>query len=155
MLLSEVGIIVLVAVLVWLLALSIWLYQTSAHYLRLVKGTGKVELKKAIEKLLEEQEKKEAHLKKIEELIADIEKKGETHFQKMGVVRFNPFSETGGDQSFALALLNRSDSGVVILSLHSREGTRIYVKPIKEGKSRYELSKEELKAIDEARKGNK
>lgn len=152
MLLSEFEVIVLVAVLVWLLALSIWLYRTSARYLRLVKGTGKVELKKAIEKLLDDQGKKEAHLKKIEELVADIEKKGETHFQKMGVVRFNPFSETGGDQSFALALLNGSNSGVVILSLHSREGTRIYTKTIKEGKSRYELSKEEIRAIDEARK---
>ena len=49
---------------------------------------------------------------------------------KVGVVRFNPFKDIGGDQSFALALLDGKNSGVVISSLHTREGTRIYSKPV-------------------------
>lgn len=141
------------AFVVWLIILSFWLYRTSAHYSRLVRTTGKLELKQALEKLLSEHEETELDLKKLESAIENLGKEGQVHFQRMGVVRFNPFSETGGDQSFALALLNKNDSGVVLLSLHSREGTRVYAKPIKNGKSRYELSREEMKAVEEARKG--
>jgi len=67
---------------------------------------------------------------------------------KVGIVRFNPFKDVGGDQSFALALLDGSDSGVVVSSLHSREGARIYVKPIvKSQGSGHELTTEEKDAI--------
>lgn len=140
------------ALVVWLIVLSFWVYKISAHYSKLVGTTGKPELKQALGKLLSEHEKTGSHLKELADAIEGLERKGHTHFQRMGVVRFNPFSETGGDQSFALALLDKNDSGVVLLSLHSREGTRVYAKPIKNGKSKYELSKEEVKAIEEARK---
>lgn len=141
------------ALVVWLAILSFWVYRISAHYSKLVRTTGKLELKQALEKLLSEKEKTESYLKKLENAVEELGREGHGHFQRMGVVRFNPFSETGGDQSFALALLDKNDSGVVLLSLHSREGTRVYAKPVKDGKSKYELSKEETKAIEEARKG--
>jgi hypothetical protein len=72
--------------------------------------------------------------------------------QKVGMVRFNPFREGGGDQSFSLALLDKNNSGVIVTSLYSREGNRIYGKPIKDGNSAYTLSEEENKAIEEAKK---
>jgi hypothetical protein len=70
---------------------------------------------------------------------------------KVGIVRFNPFKDIGGDQSFALALLDGKDSGIVISSLHTREGTRIYSKPVVKGISeKYTLTEEEKMAIKEA-----
>jgi hypothetical protein len=70
---------------------------------------------------------------------------------KVGIIRFNPFKDIGGDQSFALALLDGKDSGVVISSLHTREGTRIYSKPITKGASeKYTLTEEEKTAIKTA-----
>ena len=70
---------------------------------------------------------------------------------KVGIVRFNPFKDIGGDQSFALALLDGKDCGLVISSLHTREGTRIYSKPVTKGLSeKYTLTKEEEAAIKEA-----
>lgn len=72
--------------------------------------------------------------------------------QKISVVRFNPFGDTGGDQSFVLAVLDAHDSGYVLTSIHGREGTRVYVKPIDYGKSKYTLSKEEKQALDQAAK---
>lgn len=72
--------------------------------------------------------------------------------QKLGMVRFNPFSEVGGDQSFSIALLDGNDDGVVMTSLYTREGNRVYGKPIKNGKSQYTLSQEENKAIEIAKK---
>jgi hypothetical protein len=70
---------------------------------------------------------------------------------KVGIIRFNPFRDIGGDQSFALALLDGKDSGIVISSLHTREGTRIYSKPVSKGVSeKYTLTEEEKMAIKEA-----
>lgn len=70
---------------------------------------------------------------------------------KVGIIRFNPFKDIGGDQSFALALLDGKDSGLVISSLHTREGTRIYSKPITKGESeKYTLTDEEKSAIKSA-----
>ncbi len=70
--------------------------------------------------------------------------------QKTAIVRFNPFENTGGDQSFALSVLDHNDSGFILTSIHSREGTRIYIKPVRYGTSDYTLSKEEKSALDEA-----
>jgi hypothetical protein len=70
---------------------------------------------------------------------------------KVGIVRFNPFKDIGGDQSFALALLDGKNSGIVLSSLHTREGTRIYSKPIVKGESeKYTLTEEEKQAIKTA-----
>lgn len=72
--------------------------------------------------------------------------------QKISVVRFNPFGDTGGDQSFTLAVLDAQNSGYILTSIHGREGTRVYVKPIDYGKSKYTLSVEEKKALAQAAK---
>jgi hypothetical protein len=70
--------------------------------------------------------------------------------QKISLVRFNPFGDTGGDQSFSLAVLDAHDSGYVLTSIHGREGTRVYVKPVDLGKSKYTLSSEEQQALGQA-----
>lgn len=155
MLLNGLWIMIAFAVgVLWLIALSFWLYRTTSHYSRLIRIADKGDLKDLLEKILADRQSTEVNLKKIEGLIQNLEKRSQYHFQKLGFVRFNPFSETGGDQSFTLAFLDGKDNGIVILSLHNREGTRIYAKPVKEGKSQYELSKEEVKAIQEAQKVN-
>jgi Protein of unknown function (DUF4446) len=70
--------------------------------------------------------------------------------QHVGLVRYNPFQETGGDQSFALALLDKQGDGVVMSSLHTRTNTRFYAKPIKNGSSSLSLSDEEVQALQQA-----
>jgi hypothetical protein len=70
--------------------------------------------------------------------------------QKISIVRFNPFGDTGGDQSFSLAVLDAHDSGYILTSIHGRTGTRVYVKPIDFGKSKYTLSTEEQQALAQA-----
>ena len=72
--------------------------------------------------------------------------------QKISIVRFNPFGDTGGDQSFSLAVLDAHNSGYVLTSIHSRTGTRVYVKPVDLGKSKYTLSEEEKQALAQAEK---
>jgi len=77
-------------------------------------------------------------------------RKEKKHVQKVGVVRFNPFKDIGGDQSFSIALLDEEDNGLVITSLYGREGNRVYAKPIEGGQSKYQLSDEEKEAISRA-----
>lgn len=71
-------------------------------------------------------------------------------FQRVGIVRYNPFEETGGNQSFALALLDAAGDGWVLSSLHARSGTRVYAKAITAGRSDAGLSAEETAAIAQA-----
>jgi hypothetical protein len=70
--------------------------------------------------------------------------------QHLGLVRFNPFDDTGGNQSFALALLDANADGVVLSSLHSRSATRVYVKAVLGGRCDAALSAEELAALRDA-----
>lgn len=72
--------------------------------------------------------------------------------QKISMVRFNPFGDVGGDQSFSLAMLDGHDSGLILTSIHGRGGTRVYAKPVDLGKSKYSLSAEEKKALLQATK---
>lgn len=86
----------------------------------------------------------------IKKEIEGLKNKSKFPLQKISVIRFNPFSSGGGDQSFSIALLDGNDNGMVISSIYSREGNRVYTKPIKEGKSDYTLSDEEKEAIKKA-----
>ena len=79
-----------------------------------------------------------------------VEDQGKRAVQRVGVVRFNPFEDTGGNQSFALALLDSKNDGIVVSSLHSRQNTRLYLKAIVGGRSETALSDEEAEALRKA-----
>lgn len=74
----------------------------------------------------------------------------EKSLQKVGFVRYNPFKDTGGDISFSVALLDAKENGIVISSLHSREGTRVYSKFIEKGQTKAKLTSEEAEAVKRA-----
>jgi hypothetical protein len=86
----------------------------------------------------------------LEARVAALDERARGAVQRVGVVRYNPFEDTGSNQSFALALLDDRGDGVVISSLHSRQSTRIYLKPISGGRSDTALSDEESEALRKA-----
>ena len=92
--------------------------------------------------------KSESDTKRIFTTLESLQELTNQSVKKVSIVRFNPFQDTGGDQSFSIALLDSHDNGLVISSLYTREGTRIYSKPIERGVSKYPLSKEEKEALD-------
>jgi Protein of unknown function (DUF4446) len=81
---------------------------------------------------------------------AVLEANGRRSIQRVGLVRFNPFEDTGGNQSFALALTDAGGDGFVVSSLHSRTGTRLYAKTVVAGRSDAALSSEEAEALRQA-----
>ncbi len=93
----------------------------------------------------------EKNFEKISQELENLKKENKFNIQKTGIVRFNPFSEIGSNQSFSIALLDGNNNGIVITSLYTREENRIYGKPIKAGQSKYPLSVEEKKAIERAK----
>jgi len=136
----------------WVITLTILLVQNGIHYRRLTKNVSKKDLKTVLEDLLS---RADLTQKQVQALVANLKKmdtKSLGFIQKIGFVRFNPFPQTGGDQSFCLALLDAKGNGFVLSSLHSRESTRFYAKTVKEGKSEgHELSKEERQAVNNAK----
>jgi len=102
---------------------------------------------KEISKQLDEIVKEMDFLK---EEMKELKEKNKLNLQKIGIVRYNPFSEVGGNQSFSIALLDENDNGIIITSHYLREFNRVYAKPIKNGKSEYSLTKEEKEAIEKA-----
>ena len=138
---------------IWLFGVSFFLYRNISHYNRLIGKAKKENLKEILEKILKEVKISKKEIENLRIKIAEIEKEALFHIQKIGLLKFNPFKDIGGEQSFTLSLLNKKDTGVVITALHSRETTRFYVKKIKKGKGAdYELSREEIEAIKEAGK---
>ena len=84
-----------------------------------------------------------------------IAQRTQRSLQHIGLVRFNPFDDTGSDQSFAIALLDDRRDGIVLSSLHGRANTRIFAKPVTDGGSSHNLSDEEAEAIRIAVEGTK
>ncbi|KKP47748.1 MAG: hypothetical protein UR39_C0003G0150 [Candidatus Woesebacteria bacterium GW2011_GWA1_33_30] len=72
------------------------------------------------------------------------------NISRVGLAKYNPFKETGGNNSFSLVLLDANKNGIIITSLHTRERTRLYLKEVKLGKALIELSEDEAKALKEA-----
>lgn len=137
---------------VWLAFLSVWLFRTVSHYNKLTGKTGREDLKSVLDQLIRQQVQVEQKLRDVLLGLEVSEKKSLANFKKIGIIKFNPFSEAGGNHSFALCLLDGEDTGFIILSLHGREGTRLYLKEVKQGHAQYELSKEEHQALVSAKR---
>ncbi len=83
--------------------------------------------------------------------LQELRKEGLGFIQIVEMMRYNPYGDVGGDQSFSFLLADAKKNGILFTSLHARSGTRSYVKPIVEGKSELELSQEEKKLLDRIR----
>ena len=86
----------------------------------------------------------------LDELVRELHWASRSYMQRVGFLRFNPFRDAGGDQSFALALTDLDGNGVVISSLHGRDGNRVYAKPLVGWNSEYPLTDEEKEVIRDA-----
>lgn len=91
-------------------------------------------------------------IKNIKSEILLIKDLSRLNLQRVGLVKFNPFRESGGDHSFSLALLDGNKNGIIITSLHTRERTRVYLKEVVSGESNVNLSEEEQKALKQTLK---
>ena len=142
--------IIIIALVLWMGGLTFVFYKLLNHYRKLVGKVDGGDLLKVIDALLKQEEKNSLEVANVKVAIERIDKESARPIKKIGLVRYNPFNETGGDQSFSVCLLNGDSSGFVLTTLHTRDRTRVYTKSIVAGVSKYELSAEEEKALKEA-----
>jgi hypothetical protein len=115
---------------------------------RSLAGTGSVDsLADVLDRMVGRFEGVGARVDELAALVGEHEGRSRTSIQHIGLVRFNPFEDTGSDQSFAIALLDDRRDGIVLSSLHGRANTRLFAKPVAGGTSTHTLSDEEAQAI--------
>ncbi len=112
-------------------------------------GNGK-NLEEDLETYMYKVNKVEQQNAQIENKIKNMDKNITKCIQKVGIVRYNAFENTGSNLSFALALLDKNNSGIVLNGIFSREMSNIYAKPVENGKSTYIFSEEETQALQKA-----
>lgn len=133
---------------IWLIWLTILVLRSQKIFQAFFSGNDKKNIQDVINKILAQSKNSQDAIELLKNQLGKIELNGKKHIQKIGLFRFNPFKDTGGDQSFILSLLDENSDGLVISSLFSRTGNRWYVKKVKTGKGvDVELSEEENKTI--------
>lgn len=137
----------------WLSVVTYLFIRAQSGWREITKGIVKKDLKTILTHLDAAIKSTRVEVSSLQKEVQLLHQDGKSHYQKLGCVRFNPFLDTGGNQSFSLCLLDDHNNGIVITSLHSRDATRLYVKEITRGSSDgRELSREEQQAVKEALK---
>ena len=137
-------------VVIWLIAIQARLQRALRQYQALMSGTSAGNLEDVLNMHIAEVRQTVVKVQELDDRTRQIDKTLRHSMQWLGMVRFNPFRDTGGDQSFAIALVDGYGNGVVISSLHARDGTRVYAKPLRHWESTYTLTDEEKEAIARA-----
>lgn len=133
------------------LLLAIWILMIELRLKKLFRGTKAKDIESVIASLRDELEKLKISQGETEKYLETVERRLKNSIQNVNTIRFNPFAESGPNQSFTISFLNEHGDGVVISSLYSREKVSVYAKPIKNYQSEFTLSDEEKKAIETAK----
>lgn len=149
-------ILIILGVVILILAIAVvWLVVKTRgmekQYQSLTAGTDGGSLEAVLNGHVEQVRLAVNKTSELDALARRLEREGRDHIQHVGFQRFNPFRDAGGDQSFALALADQDGNGVVLSSLHSRDNTRVYGKPLAGWESPYPLTDEERAVINQAR----
>lgn len=143
--------IVIVVLLIGVIYLTIKVIYLDKKYKKFMKKLGESEnLEEDLENYMYKVERVEKQNAEILGSIDEIKKDQKQCIQKVGILRYSAFQDTGSDLSFTLALLDENNNGVVLNGIYSREMSNIYAKPVENGVSTYTLSEEEQQAINKA-----
>ena len=128
----------------------VWAFRTETRLKRFFAGKKAKNLEENILLLEENISKLQIAKEKIEQELTEINKKIKKSVRGLETIRFNPFPDQGSNQSFAVGMVNEDGDGVVFSSLYSRERMSVFAKPVKNGKSEYELTTEEKEVLKKA-----
>ena len=146
-----IGMLVLIFVLLVLMVIQFSrLNKLQKKYMKFMKGKDAKSLEQDIEGLYDDNDYIKQEAEKNRKDIREIQKRMEYCYQKLGVVKYDAFSQMGGQLSFCLALLNEKDDGFILNSVQSSEGCYTYTKEVKKGECAITLGEEEKKALDQA-----
>lgn len=133
------------------LILLFWMVRTEKRLKRFFLGKKAKDLEDTIEILEKNISELTSAKQKTEKDLSEINQKLKKSIRGLETVRFNPFPDQGGRQSFALSMLNEEGDGVIISSLYARDRNSVFAKPVKNGKSEHELTDEEREVLEKAK----
>jgi hypothetical protein len=126
----------------------------ASRYRMLMKGPGGTDLDAILRRNATELERQGGRVAALEEAHAVVRRQVARCMQRVGVVRFNAFDDTGSNLSFSVAILDEAGDGLALTSLFGRDQSRTYAKPVQDWKSSYVLTGEEMEAIGQARRAS-
>jgi hypothetical protein len=135
----------------WMTVLQVRFSRLRRQYRRMMSGVEGANLEQALADHVDRVQQACTSVSELQMETQRIDQTLKHTMQWTGIVRFNPFRYTGGDQSFAWAIADSEGNGVVLSSLHARDQTRVYAKPLRNWESQYSLTEEEQEAITRAR----
>lgn len=130
---------------------AFWMIMTEKRLKRFFLGKKAKDLEDTILSLQNEIKDLQKYKEKTERELSDVQSKLKKSIRGVETIRFNPFPDQGSNQSFAIGMLNEDGDGLVLSSLYSRDRMSVFAKPVKNGKSSYELSAEEKEALSKAK----
>jgi hypothetical protein len=139
-----------VGFIVAILFVAIKLSKLRKRYLNLINVDEENNLEEILLQVGERLKRLEDGFQDINQQVDEQRRASQSHLQKWALLRYKAFSNTGGDQSFSMAVLDGKGSGVVVSSIYGRDESRVYAKSIHEGQSTYALSSEEEEALKQA-----
>ena len=143
----------IVFLLIIIIYLLVALNDIKTRQSNMMRGASGASLEEIITKNVADIKSIKENITNIEKDIRDLNARLQKAFAKFGAMRFSAFDNVGGDQSFALALLDAEDNGVIISSLKGRDGANVYLKTVENGNADISLMSEEITVLKEAKKG--
>ena len=144
-------ILILIALnLIFIIFLSVQAFQNKKmrqNYHHFMKSADGYSLEEKLKQLIAKADSNSEALLEVQSELRKAKENMTQNLQRVGVVRYNAFSDMGSDLSYAVAILNKDGSGVVMSSVYGREDFRAFAKAIEKGTSQYRLSDEEKRAI--------
>lgn len=142
----------LILLFVWCIVLSYKLYSLNHAYSVVITKTGKASIEQALHQIVQNDARFDHLLESLQNDSAAMLSALKSAVTRVGLLKFDPFGRTAGDQSFIIALLDSTKSGFLLTCMYTREGMRLFPKLVHEGAGvSQELSVEEKKAVDTAK----
>lgn len=138
--------------LIWLIVLTISSQRTGKKLKALLGGENAESIEKVILENIERAEDAAKKVSEMEKKLAELQKQLQGCVQKVEIIRYNAFADTGSDLSFSLALLDMENDGLLLTGIYGRNESYTYAKPIHKGESKYALSTEELDVLNKSMK---
>ncbi len=128
-----------------------WIVFTEYRFRKFFAGTKAKNLEEVMIKLGEQMREIQEAEDKIKNHLIVVDQRLNKSIRSIETIRFNPFLDAGGNQSFAISFLNDEGDGVIMSSLYARDRMSIFAKPIVKGKSEFELSEEEKEVLEKSK----
>jgi len=135
------------AVFVLLIVALGWLIRIELRFKKMFRGRGVSDLESALSNFTKDLDDIQKWAEKTHDSVEDLRAELKKSARHIGIVRFNPYNDVGGDQSFSISVLDDNKNGIVLSGIYGRDYNRVFAKPVMGGGSKYQLSSEEKEAI--------